>query len=57
MIKFGFVRYEDVEIYRMILDYHQSEKGHLYGGDKTKNKLDRLLKIIKNDENINNNRD
>ena len=50
-IKFGFDRYVDVEIYRVVIKPEQSKVGHLYGAEKTKGVLDTLLKKIESEEN------
>lgn len=46
MIRFGFNRYEDVEIYRMIMDTSQNPIGHAYGALETKQRMENLLKRV-----------
>lgn len=46
MIRFGFRRYEDVEIYRFIMDPSQNPLGHPLGALKTKARMENLLKTL-----------
>ena len=45
-IGYAFDRYKDMEIYRMIIDPSQSPTGHMYGGNETKTRLEKLLEEI-----------
>lgn len=47
MIRFGFNRYEDVEIYRMIMDASQNPIGHAYGALETKQRMENLLGMVR----------
>jgi len=47
MVKESFKRYDDIEIYRLIMKPELNEVGHQYGALKTKNRLEELLKKIK----------
>ena len=42
-VKYGFKRYDDVEIYRFIINPQQNPVGHQYGALQTKDRLSKLL--------------
>lgn len=49
-VRYGFRRYEDVEIYRFIVNPQQNPVGHAYGALTTKNRLNELLALINKTE-------
>jgi hypothetical protein len=49
MIQFGFNRYVDVEVYRVIIKPELNPVGHAYGALETKSRLEALLNKINNE--------
>jgi len=50
-VKYGFHRYIDVEIYRLIMNPEQNPIGHIYGALQTKGRLEKLLEEINKTKN------
>lgn len=48
IVRYGFKRYDDVEIYRFVIDPIQNSVGYPYGALQTKDRLFSLLKLIGN---------